>query len=226
MVLPGTFTYGAYGGLTGSTGSQTTPLGFAGEYTEAQSGLQYLRARFYDPVTGQFLSRDPIESLTRQPYSYANGNPLNLTDPSGRFGEAIAACGTTFVVPGVDEATCAAAAGEAAIAGGAILACAIFGCEETLNPPHAPTAAENIKYNEEAHEECPFRHTPDQEALNEAANEAKRKGVTPEEADTLREWAEEYEVPFRGPEQHPGRGQPTSRAPHIHVGGVGHIPVR
>jgi RHS repeat-associated protein len=61
----------------------TTNLGFAGEYTDSESGLIYLRARYYDPTTGQFLSRDPLASITRQAYGYARGNPLGLTDPSG-----------------------------------------------------------------------------------------------------------------------------------------------
>ncbi|MGH9197837.1 MAG: RHS repeat-associated core domain-containing protein, partial [Acidimicrobiia bacterium] len=43
----------------------------------------YLRARYYDPATGQFLTRDPIEAATREPYGYVGGNPLNATDPSG-----------------------------------------------------------------------------------------------------------------------------------------------
>ena len=50
---------------------------------EPQTGLVYLRARYYDPQTGQFLTRDPLEQLTRQPYSYVNDNPLNGTDPTG-----------------------------------------------------------------------------------------------------------------------------------------------
>jgi RHS repeat-associated protein len=55
------------------------------QYTDAESGLVYLRARYYDPTTGQFISRDPIESVTRVPYSYAGNNPLNNVDPSGLF---------------------------------------------------------------------------------------------------------------------------------------------
>ena len=85
-----TFSYAPYGGLEGATGTATTPLGFAGQYTDAGTGLQYLRARFYDPGTGQFLSRDPIEEVTREPYSYAQQNPLNLVDPKGLAGELIA----------------------------------------------------------------------------------------------------------------------------------------
>jgi RHS repeat-associated protein len=49
----------------------------------AETGLIYMRARYYDPQTRQFLTRDPLVALTRQPYLYANGNPVNFTDPSG-----------------------------------------------------------------------------------------------------------------------------------------------
>jgi RHS repeat-associated protein len=79
----GTFTYSAYGSPAGRTGTQTTPLGYAGQYTNAESGLQYLRARSYDPVTGQFMSRDPLAALTGAPYSYAMNNPASGSDPSG-----------------------------------------------------------------------------------------------------------------------------------------------
>lgn len=79
----GTYSYDPYGNPTAATGSIPNPFGFAGQYTDAESGLQYLRARYYDPSTGQFLTRDPIEALTRSPYAYVNGNPLNFVDPSG-----------------------------------------------------------------------------------------------------------------------------------------------
>lgn len=78
-----TFTYDVLGNRTGSTGSATTPLGYAGEYADPDTGLIYLRARDYDPVTGQFLTRDPLESSTHQPYAYGGGDPVDFTDPSG-----------------------------------------------------------------------------------------------------------------------------------------------
>jgi RHS repeat-associated protein len=81
----GSFTYSPYGTLTASTGTVTTPLGYAGQYTDPQAGLVYLRARYYDPSTGQFLTRDPLEAQTRQPYSYAGDNPTNYTDPTGKW---------------------------------------------------------------------------------------------------------------------------------------------
>jgi uncharacterized protein RhaS with RHS repeats len=47
------------------------------------TGLIYLRARWYDPQTGQFLSIDPLQALTQHAYEYANDSPLNGTDPTG-----------------------------------------------------------------------------------------------------------------------------------------------
>jgi RHS repeat-associated protein len=58
-------------------------LQFNGQYTDAESGLIYLRARYYDPATGQFLSVDPLAARTRARYTYAAENPLSNTDPSG-----------------------------------------------------------------------------------------------------------------------------------------------
>jgi RHS repeat-associated protein len=78
-----TYTYDAYGKLAGSTGSISNPFGYAGQYTDAETGFQYLRARYYDPATAQFLTRDPLAALTGGAYEYASGDPLNDTDPSG-----------------------------------------------------------------------------------------------------------------------------------------------
>src|SRR5437763_2824369 len=82
-VATSTSTYDPYGNLTASTGSVRTPFGFAGQYTDAEAGLQYLQARSYDPVTMQFMSADPLHDLTAQPYAYAAGNPLSMLDPTG-----------------------------------------------------------------------------------------------------------------------------------------------
>jgi RHS repeat-associated protein len=68
------------------------------------------------------------------------------------------------------------------------------------------------------------RFTPDQEALVGIAKDAERSGVSAAEADTLRQWAAEVGLPFRGPEAHPNR--PFGKFPHIHLGPVDHIPVR
>jgi RHS repeat-associated protein len=77
-----TYAYTPHGEPVAATGA-TTPIGWAGEYRDNETGLVYLRARYYDPTTAQFLTRDPIEALTRSAYGYAGNNPINMIDPSG-----------------------------------------------------------------------------------------------------------------------------------------------
>lgn len=81
-VLAGTTNYGAYGKRLGSAISR---FGYAGEWTDPDTGNLYLRARWYDPNTGHFLSKDPLYQTTSEAYGYAGGNPLTRTDPSGLF---------------------------------------------------------------------------------------------------------------------------------------------
>jgi RHS repeat-associated protein len=54
-----------------------------GSGLDAESSLIYLRARYYDPTTAQFLTRDPITAITQAPCTYAGNDPLNEDDPSG-----------------------------------------------------------------------------------------------------------------------------------------------
>jgi RHS repeat-associated protein len=63
---------------------------FKGEYTHDATGLVFMRARWYDPITGRFISRDPIRGAltlpqTQNPYAFAVNNPANVSDPSGKF---------------------------------------------------------------------------------------------------------------------------------------------
>jgi RHS repeat-associated protein len=59
------------------------------EQYDSDLGLYYLRARYYNPVTGRFLSRDPADGciwhpISQQKYLYAGSDPVNGVDPSGR----------------------------------------------------------------------------------------------------------------------------------------------
>jgi RHS repeat-associated protein len=77
--------YDSYGVALASGGaapSAITKFGYAGEYTDA-NGYIYLRNRFYDPTSAQFISVDPLVQTTGDPYGYAGGNPLQATDPLG-----------------------------------------------------------------------------------------------------------------------------------------------
>jgi len=78
-----TWTYDPYGNVVSSTGTVANHLLFSGQYSDNESGLYDLRARYYDPTNAQFLSRDPEVKVTRLPYVYVQGDPLNGTDPSG-----------------------------------------------------------------------------------------------------------------------------------------------
>lgn len=100
-----TMTYDAYGNITGTTDTAKTPLGYDGQYTSSDTGLIYLRARVYDPATAQFLSVDPVEPITRAPYTYANDNPLTYGDPSGLsvLGD-LESAGETVLHAGLDVA--------------------------------------------------------------------------------------------------------------------------
>jgi RHS repeat-associated protein len=76
------YTYTEYGAATQS-GTVGTPLLFTGQYTDAESGLVFLRARYYDPGTAEFLTVDPLVDKTGAAYIYAGNSPLNSVDLSG-----------------------------------------------------------------------------------------------------------------------------------------------
>jgi RHS repeat-associated protein len=77
----GSTQYDAFGAVKAQSGTQAQ-VGFTGEQQDSESGLVYLRARYYDPRTGRFLSADPVPG--EHPYVYANNNPLRFIDPTGR----------------------------------------------------------------------------------------------------------------------------------------------
>jgi RHS repeat-associated protein len=79
----GSYSYTPYGGVESHSGTATTPLDYDGQYTNAATGLIYLRAREYDPATAQFLSVDPDAEQTRALYEYAGDDPISAADPTG-----------------------------------------------------------------------------------------------------------------------------------------------
>ena len=62
---------------------------YRAEQYDSDLRLYYLRARYYNPATGRFLSRDPedgkaVDPKTLHKYLYAGGDPVNGVDPMGR----------------------------------------------------------------------------------------------------------------------------------------------
>ncbi len=90
--LLGQYSYDAWGNRRHEVGNQSNVFGFTGHETDAESGLVYAKARFYDPEIGRFLSHDPVEGDPNNPpslhrYLYAYQNPTVWIDPTGRSGE-------------------------------------------------------------------------------------------------------------------------------------------
>jgi RHS repeat-associated protein len=76
----------------GTFNLEDNPFGFTGEYRDVESGLTYLRARYYDPQLLRFISRDSLPLLNR--YSYAAGNPVMFSDPSGHSAKTVGLIGS------------------------------------------------------------------------------------------------------------------------------------
>lgn len=74
--------YDAYGNIVNGYNEYETAFDYCGEYRDLESGLLYLRNRYYDPSTGSFITEDPIKDGNNW-YGYCEGNPVNAWDPTG-----------------------------------------------------------------------------------------------------------------------------------------------
>jgi RHS repeat-associated protein len=87
------FRYRAYGAIVQSSGASTPSyLGYAGQLQDP-SGLLYMRARWYDPATGRFLTLDPLATAQDEPralngYGYGDASPLVMSDATGTMAAA------------------------------------------------------------------------------------------------------------------------------------------
>ena len=82
--------YGVFGAVRGSSGSGSTEYLFTGQQDDATLGYTYLHARYYDQGTGRFLSKDPFHGVKNDPQTFnayinTQNNPVNRSDPSGKF---------------------------------------------------------------------------------------------------------------------------------------------
>ena len=84
-----TYEYDAFGNSFTVSGTTPNEMMYRGEQWDADLGLYYLRARYYNPATGRFMSRDPEESIPAYPstmhkYAYAKTDPVDRVDPTGQ----------------------------------------------------------------------------------------------------------------------------------------------
>ena len=83
-----TYTYDAFGVEKNIDSSDTNAFRYCGEYYDSETGTIYLRARYYNPTTGRFISRDSFAGRRSDPlslnlYTYCANNPIVYIDPSG-----------------------------------------------------------------------------------------------------------------------------------------------
>jgi RHS repeat-associated protein len=76
--------YDSFGTATIELERVPQPLRLPGQYWDAETGLHYNRARYYDPALGVYLSRDPDAQVAGpNQYAYVDGDPINRSDPLG-----------------------------------------------------------------------------------------------------------------------------------------------
>ena len=76
--------YDAFGNPTEPQSSIYDPFGYCGEYTDEETGLIYLRNRYYSPSIGRFITEDPIKDGFNW-YVYCGNNPVMFVDFWGLF---------------------------------------------------------------------------------------------------------------------------------------------
>ena len=67
------------------------PIRYRGYYYDTETGLYYLKSRYYDPETGRFITIDDISYLDPETinglnlYAYCGNNPVMNIDPNGNW---------------------------------------------------------------------------------------------------------------------------------------------
>lgn len=87
------YSYDVWGNITSQTEGISNSFKYAGEMYDSETGLYYLRARYYDPSIGRFINEDTDEGQINNPlslnlYAYVSNNPLLYTDPTGHFAQS------------------------------------------------------------------------------------------------------------------------------------------
>ena len=85
-----TYQYDAFGVEKNIDDTDTNAFRYCGEYYDKETATIYLRARYYSPSTGRFISRDSFAGSNNDPlslnlYTYCHNNPVSGTDSTGHF---------------------------------------------------------------------------------------------------------------------------------------------
>jgi RHS repeat-associated protein len=84
------YEYDAFGVEENPSAADSNPFRYCGEYLDLSSGTYYLRARYYNPAIGRFLSEDTNTGKATDPlslnfYTYCKNNPIKYVDPTGHY---------------------------------------------------------------------------------------------------------------------------------------------
>ena len=84
------YNYDAFGNERDPDEADSNPFRYCGEYYDTETGLYYLRARYYDPLIGRFTQEDTYRGTAKDPlslnyYTYCNNDPVNYFDPDGHM---------------------------------------------------------------------------------------------------------------------------------------------
>ena len=82
------YDYDIFGNPTLTVENYQNSIRYAGEFYDSETGLYYLRARYYDAYIGRFISEDSYWGEDANPlslnlYTYAHNNPIKYIDPTG-----------------------------------------------------------------------------------------------------------------------------------------------
>lgn len=84
------YNYDAFGNEKNTDSIDTNVFRYCGEYFDKETGTYYLRARYYDPTIGRFISEDSVwgkdsDPLSLNLYTYCSSNPIAFVDPTGHI---------------------------------------------------------------------------------------------------------------------------------------------
>jgi len=85
--------YDAFGNVIARAGTTEIDHLYRGEARDPNTGFYYLRARYYDPNSGRFLTQDTFAGYNTDPrslhkYTYTHNDPVNGIDPTGHMSMA------------------------------------------------------------------------------------------------------------------------------------------
>ena len=85
-----TYEYDSFGNEVKPEKKDENPYRYCGEYYDKETEEVYLRARYYEPSVGRFITRDTYTGESDEPlslhlYTYCENDGVNAWDPSGHY---------------------------------------------------------------------------------------------------------------------------------------------